>query len=59
MKIQRVNSKWFIGRVKGAAFFGQSTGELSMKLNDWLDGREVVTKPRKVQRPKLRIVKSA
>ena len=35
MKIKEVNKNWFIGKLPGAAFFGQSVGEVSMKANDW------------------------
>jgi len=56
MKIKRVNKNWFIGKLPGAAFFGQSVGEVSMKANDWRELSAVASKPVERKRPSLRLV---
>jgi|GEM_PF-5567451 len=56
MKIKRVNKNWFIGKLPGVAFFGQSVGEVSMKANDWRELSAVTSKPVERKRPSLRLV---
>ena len=60
MKITRVNDHWFIGRIRGAAFFGQSVGEVNQKANEWHKISTVESAPREVERkaPKLRLVQN-
>lgn len=58
MKITQVNSKWYIGRLPGAAFFGRTMKEITIRANDWRKANAPEIANQEVRRPVLRLVKN-